>query len=32
MKTDPDMDAIRQDPRYVAMIDAAERRLETSGN
>jgi adenylate cyclase len=31
MKCDPDMDALRSDPRFQAMIDDAEQRLSTAG-
>ena len=27
LKTDPDLDALRPDPRFQAMIEAADRRL-----
>ena len=31
MKCDPDMDALRSNPRFQAMIDDAEQRLSTAG-
>jgi adenylate cyclase len=31
MKIDPDLDAIRGDPRFAAMVSAAETRLASSG-
>jgi adenylate cyclase len=32
MKTDPDLDALRPDPRFQAMVEAAERRLTATAD